>query len=133
MRAKLIAVLVAAAAACVVAAPASGRDPNAAKIAVLQKQVKALQAEVRDLRRQLDLNYEGDTCLSAQTADLLQGTWLAIDQALSRTIFGAQSPVQDYGNCANLTRPDVPRPGIANPPRIDPFRALLEWLHVPLG
>src|SRR6476620_9717739 len=57
------------------------------RIAVLQKQVKALQVQVKTLQRrvaddegQLSLNFEGDTCLGAQVADLIQGTWVTIDQ-----------------------------------------------------
>jgi hypothetical protein len=112
---------------------AEAANPLAAKVAVLQKQVKTLQRQLNDLRDQLDLNYEGDTCLGAQTADLFQGTWTVIDQIAPKTYFGPQTPVNDYGNCADLAQPDVPRPGIRVPPTIDPFRPLLDWLHVPLG
>ena len=115
-------------------------DPTTAKIAALQRQVKTLQTQVKSLRRtdvnlknQLGLNFEGDTCLGAQVADLIQGTWGVLDeitQALQqKTTFGPQVPVTDYDNCHDLTGPDVPRPGIRVPPTIDPLRPLLQWVH----
>jgi hypothetical protein len=122
------------------AEPAVSADPTNAKIAALQKQVRTLQAQMKtvqrnvtNLRGQLALNFEGDTCLGAQTADLLQGTWGIVDQVAGRTIFGPQSPVSDFNNCADLAQPDVPRPGIRVPPTIEPLRPLLQWLHEDLG
>ncbi len=121
----------------VLPATASAADPQVAKlqkqVAALQKQVKKLSSEIKDVRGQVVLNFEGDTCLAAQTADVVQGTWLAFDQALGRTSFGPQTQVSDYNNCGDLAQPDVPRPGIKNPPRIDPFLPLLAWLHYDLG
>src|SRR6187200_1108210 len=94
----------------------AARDPNAAKIAALQKQVKTLQKQVKtlttriaDTEDQLEANFEGDTCLGAQTADLIQGTWGVIDQIAqalqARTYFGAQTAADDYQNCADLRQP----------------------------
>jgi hypothetical protein len=127
------------------AAPAASGagDPNAAKITVLQKQVKTLQKQVKTLTAriantedQLDANFAGDTCLGAQTTDLIQSTWGVIDviaQALqSRTYFGAQTAVDDYQNCSSLQTPDVPRQGIVPAPKISFFQVLLQWLHVPV-
>ena len=144
----LLVVLAAAAAAAVVAVAARPQSSAAAgagdpRIAVLQKQVKTLQAQVKslrastnDLRGQLTLNYEGDTCLLAQSADLVQGTWGVIDQvaqaAQQKTYFGPQTPVSDYRNCGDLAQPTVPRPGIVVPPTISPLGPLLQWLHEPL-
>src|SRR5215211_4113889 len=110
--------LAAALAAFLVAAPAaSAADPNTAKIAALQKQVKTLQKQVTALTKrvkndedQLAVNFEGDTCLGAQTADLIQGTWGVIDQIAqalqARTYFGAQTAVDDFRNCDDLRQPD---------------------------
>lgn len=137
------ALVVGAFAALFAATQAIGADPTAAKIAALQKQVKKLQAtdkrlqaQILGLNDQLELNFEGDTCLGAQTADLVQGTWTVIDQIAqglqSKTYFGSQTQVDDYRNCDDLAQPDVPRPGIVVPPKIDPFRPLLQWLHEPL-
>jgi hypothetical protein len=103
------------------------------QVRTLQTQLKALQNRVADVDDQLGLNFEGDTCLAGQTADLVQGTWGVIDQigqALQqKTYFGTQTPVDDFGNCEDLTKPDVPRPGIKVPPTIDPLRPLAQWLH----
>jgi hypothetical protein len=145
----VIAVITASAAASIAFAARSqaavsvqSADP---RIAVLQKQVKALQGQVKALQRrvlddedQVAVNFEGDTCLGAQVADAIQGTWVVIDQLSAatqagKTYFGSQAQVNDYNNCADLARPDVPRPGITVPPTINPLRPLLEWLHVPVG
>jgi hypothetical protein len=127
------------------AANASGAgDP---RIAVLQRQVKLLQAQVKalqvqgkrltanvaDTNDQLQINFEGDTCLGALDADLIQGTWGVIDQiaqtAQQKTYFGPQTQVSDYKNCADLANPDVPRGAITVPPTINPLLPLLQWLH----
>ena len=140
---SLALVLAALVAFFAVARPAASADPTAAKIAALQRQVKTLQTQVKALRKedvrldeQLGLNFEGDTCLGAQIADLIQGTWGVIDQIAQplqqKVYFGPQTQLSDYGNCANLVQPAVPRVGITVPPTIDPLRPLLQWLHEPL-
>ena len=106
----------------------------------LQRQVKALQADVKKLKKQDDLleTYDlgaltANTCLGATIADLLQGTWGVIDQisqgVQQKTYFGPQTAVSDYGNCDDLSQPKVPRPGIVVPPTITPLVPLLQWLH----
>jgi opacity protein-like surface antigen len=136
-----------AAVAARAARPGASAPPGDPRLALLQKQVKILQAQVkaqqgqvkvlqgrvRSLTTQVGVNFEGDTCLAAQTADLFQGTWGVIDQvaqaAQQTTYFGPQTQVSDYGNCAELSGPDVPRPGIVVPPTIAPLLPLLQWLH----
>jgi len=117
-------------------ASASGSgDP---RIAVLQTQVKTLQAQVKKLQKyertdyqQIGLAFAGDTCLAAITADLLQGTWIAIDQATGKTTFGPQTQVNDYGNCGQLASPAVPRTSpITAPPSISPLLPLIQWMHI---
>jgi hypothetical protein len=119
------------------AASASSPDP---RIGVLQKQLKTLQADVKKLKiRDNQLaDYDvgalaGSTCLGALIADLLQGTWGVIDQisqsVQQKTYFGPQTSVPDYTNCAQLTGPKVPRPGIVIPPTITPLLPILQWLH----
>lgn len=127
------------------AATASGAgDP---RIAVLQRQVKTLQAQIKvlqvqgkrlssdvaDTNDQLQVNFEGDTCLGAMSADLLQGTWGVIDQiattAQQKTYFGPQTQISDYKNCADLANPNVPRGAITVPPTINPLLPLLQWMH----
>jgi ABC-type transport system involved in cytochrome bd biosynthesis fused ATPase/permease subunit len=144
MTKHLLAVLVAVVAAASVAllavrseASASGSgDP---RIAVLQKEVKTLQKQVKTLQTQektlgvvLNYNFDGDTCLAAITADLLQGTWIAVDQATGKSTFGTQTQVNDYGTCERLTNPDVNRtlPG-AGTPTINPMLPMLQWLGSP--
>jgi hypothetical protein len=148
-RCLVLAIVAAAAAASIAFATRSQAAVSVAsadpRIAALQKQVKALQGQVKTLQRrvlddedQVTLNFEGDTCLGAQVADAIQGTWVTIDQLSAatqagKTYFGSQAQVNDYNNCGDLARPAVPRPGITVPPTINPLRPLLEWLHVPVG
>ena len=118
-------------------ASASGSgDP---RIAVLQKEVKTLQKQVKTLQTQektldavLGYNFDGDTCLAAITADLIQGTWIAVDQATGKSTFGTQTQVNDYGTCERLTNPSVSRtlPG-AGAPTINPMLPMLQWLGSP--
>jgi hypothetical protein len=113
-------------------ASASGSgDP---RIAVLQSQVKTLQAQVKALTKGLDntngyinTSYMAQTCLAAETADLFQSTWGVIDQI--KPTFGPQTQVNDYGNCGELN-PSVPRAGIAVPPTLTTgLVPLIKWLH----
>jgi len=96
-------------------------------------QGKRLSSDVADTNDQLQVNFEGDTCLGALDADLIQGTWGVIDQiaqtAQQKTYFGPQTPVSDYKNCADLANPDVPRGAITVPPTINPLLPLLQWMH----
>ena len=137
-----LAVLLAAAAiSLAVPAPGVAATPTARQIAALQRQVKTLQRQVKTLQTQVRqlgsvalLNFAADTCHSAIVADTIQGTWVAVDarmQAMGQQpIFGAQSPVNDYGNCGLLRQPTVTRPGILSPPSIAAFNPLLAWLHI---
>jgi hypothetical protein len=125
------------------AASAGSGDP---RIAVLQKQVKTLQAQVKGMQAQLNgtgndvdkvekevihvdgqvqLAFMGTTCLAAETADLLQGTWGVIDQI--KPTFGPQTQVNDYGNCGQLK--NVSRGGILVPPNTNTLAPLINWLH----
>ena len=129
------------------AASAGSGDP---RIAVLQTQVKTLQAQVKalqvegkllgkavvdanksaaDANNQVQLSFMGTTCLAAETADLFQGTWGVIDQM--KPTFGAQTQVNDYGNCGQLTRGSVTvsRAGIVVPPNTSSLAPWISWLH----
>ena len=130
-------------AAIVLAIPAQGvaATPLERKVAAMAKQIKTLQTQVKTLQTQvrglngaLGASFAAATCQTAITADIIQGTWVAIDaRAQSEAkapIFGAQQPVNDYGNCGFLEQPTVTRPGIQNPPSIAAFNPLLTWLHV---
>jgi hypothetical protein len=133
--AVLAAVVLAIPAQGVAATPLERRVAAMAKqIKTLQTQVKTLQNQVRSLNGGLGAAFAAATCQTAITADIVQGTWVAIDarmQAMAQQpIFGAQQPVNDYGNCGFLEQPTVTRPGIQNPPSIAAFNPLLNWLHV---
>ena len=138
-----IAVLVAIAASVVALATRSGANASTAgdpRVAVLQGQVRALQKQVKvlsaaavDEKGQIQVSFAAVTCLGAQTADLVQGTWGVVDQiaqaAQQKTYFGPQTQVNDYGNCAKLDQPKVPRGAVATPPSINSLLPLLQWLH----
>jgi hypothetical protein len=99
-------------------APAAAATPTErklqAQIKVLQVQTKSLQAQVKTLKKQvtqarsiavLSALYSG--CATAATADALQGTWTTIDTHFGTSLFGAQTPVNDYDVCSkglNITR-----------------------------
>ena len=135
-----IAVMVGVAIAAAPAAPASAgaTDPQ---VAVLVKQVRLLQAQVKKLKTEnvqkwndLGAGWDSQNCLGAQMADLIQGTWGVIDvigqaQATPTMYFGAQSQVPDYGTCESFSQPAVPRVGIQSRPTIDPLLPLLQWIH----
>jgi len=117
-----IAVIVAIAASVVALATRSGANastPGDPRIAVLQSQVRALQKQVKvlsaaavDEKGQIQVSFAAVTCLGAQTADLVQGTWGVVDQIAQavqqKSYFGPQTQVNDYGNCAKLDQPKVP-------------------------
>jgi hypothetical protein len=123
------------------AQPASAASPTDKKIAALTKQVNTLSKQVKTLttqltatRRELVINFAGDTCATALLADIQIGTWGVIDQIAQatqgKTYFGPQTAVDDYKNCSFLAQPDVPRPGPQTPPSIRILDPLLQWLHI---
>lgn len=134
MRYRLVLMIVASASAISVglavahtnATASSAGDPRIAK---LEAQVKTLQSQYTRLKNQVNWNWDGDTCLAAMTADLIQGTWVAVDQATQKSIFGAQTQVPEYGSCGRMINPKVPRTTpIAVPPSISELLPLLQWL-----
>jgi hypothetical protein len=120
---------------------ARAASPTDKKIAALTKQVNALSKRVKTLttqltetRRELVINFAGDTCAVALLADIQIGTWGVIDQIAqatqNTTYFGPQVAVSDFKNCSFLAQPDVPRPGPTTPPSIHILDPLLQWLHI---
>ena len=120
---------------------ARAASPTDKKIAALTKQVNALSKQAKTLttqltetRRELTINFAGDTCAAALLADVQIGTWAVIDQiaqaAQGKTYFGQQTAVDDYKNCSFLAQPSVPRPGPQTPPSIRILDPLLQWLHI---
>jgi hypothetical protein len=96
------------------------------QIKVLQKQVKSLQKQVREAKvfGAAAIVYSG--CSTAVTADALEGTWAVIDQVAGHTIFGPQTPVNDYTACSILK---VQRAPTQVPPNVTVFNSLLVLLQ----
>lgn len=128
-RLALIAVLVAGLLLSV--APAQAATPTnrqlARQIKTLQKQVKALQAQVRQAREFALVSVVYSACGLAVTADAFQGTWATIDDVSNRataprTIFGPQTPVNDYQTCGALR---ITRTPGQVPPNMSVFSSML--------
>jgi hypothetical protein len=102
-------------------------NPTAQKIAVLQRQVKTLQKQVKFLAGELSANYAGDACGFALTADTFQVTWSQIDTHSAAAYFGPQTQVDDKHACADLS-PAVPR-SLTAPPKTTIFQPLINWIN----
>ncbi len=93
------------------AVPATAATPSprkmAAQIRTLQKQVKVLQRQVTQARQGVAAALVYSGCLTAATADALQGTWGAIDNYNTThggtAIFGPQTAVNDQQLCQALS------------------------------
>lgn len=128
-RLALIALLVAG--LLVSAAPAPAATPTnrqlARQIKTLQKQVKALQAQVRTAQSIAVGAVVYSACGLSVTADAFQGTWATIDDVSNRasqprTIYGPQTPVNDFTACSAFR---VTRAPTQVPPNTSVFSALL--------
>jgi len=126
----------------------SSASPTIAQFKALQRQVAALQAQVKTMQKWVPktcstatcltlsqvsnvavFDYEVEVCQEAVIADAFQGTWNVIDQISTatqagKTYFGAQTPITDDGACGNVkfTRSS----GI--PPTVSVFSALVTLL-----
>jgi outer membrane murein-binding lipoprotein Lpp len=132
---------------CAVAAPAqAGTTQNQriqseigqlrAQVTTLRKQVGSLQTQVKKLKKdtaransEVDLNYFGDACLAALTADNFASTWRLTDQlaqsTTGKTLFGPQTAIKDNGGCSDI-EPAVTRN--PNAPALALFQALIDWI-----
>jgi hypothetical protein len=130
---KIVALALAAAALAFPAAQAQAAGPSAAQFKALQKQVAALQAQVKTLQKWVPKScsartcftlpqvsglaafaYEAQICQEAVLADEFQATWTVIDQLAAatqsgKTYFGPQTSISDAQTCSDLriTRPSV--------------------------
>ncbi len=101
----------------------------AKRVTALEKKVKTLETENRNLRGLASASFLLTVCSISVTADALQGTWAAADtfaqqSTTPRTIFGPQTAVADPTNACSELR--VTRaPVQAN---TAPFSALLALL-----
>lgn len=75
----------------------------------LQRQITALQRDVRTLKnqvRQLNQGFNAalafSVCSTAISADAFQGTWAILDQKPGGTAVGPQQAVNDSGACQDL-------------------------------
>ena len=93
-----------------------------AQVTSLQKQVKALKTREQQDRVVAAAALVGVGCALAVTADALQGTWMTIPNG--STLFGAQTPVNDYGTCQALT---VVRATNQVPPTVAVIQAVLDF------
>jgi outer membrane murein-binding lipoprotein Lpp len=124
-------------------APASAAISGDKRIAVLEHQVKTLQAQVKALkkettgvrqtvdsnqqefRKEASRNRVGDACMALAVADAFQSTWTNVDRrAASGPAFGPQQKLDDV----SCTAIGVARPGIQIDPTVGAFWALTGWL-----
>ena len=91
----------------------------------LQRRVTTLTRQVRDARTIGISALEYSICLSAITADAIQGTWSVVNQVAGRPIFAAPQTLNERGICSDLR---VARQPTQVPPTISPFSALLALL-----
>ena len=66
-------------------APARTKSPTLAQFKALSKKVTTLQKQVKTLTVDVNILAAYDVCLTAATADALQGTWIFVNK-------GAASP-----------------------------------------
>ncbi|HEX6679507.1 MAG TPA: hypothetical protein VF063_02565 [Gaiellaceae bacterium] len=108
-------------------------------IARLKKQVVALDAQVKALRKDVDhanaegeVNYTGDGCILGTTADLFVATWKTLDtytqQTSGKVLFGPQTPFDDKGACAHLRNPTPTRQQNV-PPSFSAYTELITWIN----
>ena len=123
---KRVFVIVLSVVTLVVAAPAPASGQTVKSLA---RQVKALQKEVKTLKKQVTAAQElalfvgvYSACTTAVTADAIQGTWTTMEQQLGRTVFGPQTPVNDYRTCQPLR---ITRAPTQSPPNASVFNSLL--------
>jgi hypothetical protein len=111
----------------VVAAPAGAARPTLrslqAQITSLKKQVTTLKKQARTDRSFAIGAFVYSGCSWAVTADALQNTWTKLDAQLGTTVFGAQTPVNDYTACQAV---QVVRARSQQPPNTSVFQALLD-------
>jgi outer membrane murein-binding lipoprotein Lpp len=99
----------------------------AKQVKQLQKDVKALKKQVKEAQASASVALIYGACLVAVTADAFQGTWATIDDVSNRatsprTIYGPQTPVNDYGLCTAVRFPRTPG---KVPPDTSVFSAML--------
>ena len=108
----------------------------AGQVKVLTGQMKVLTGQVKTMKARLAKQdaydqaiYDSETCITALTADALQGTWLLIDkiaQPSGTTYFGTLAPLDDKGACRGFK---VTRSLLTAPPVIQGYGTMIDWLE----
>jgi hypothetical protein len=96
------AILAFAAAGPAGAKSAKAKSPTLAQFNALSKKVTALQKQVKTLDTDLNILAAYDVCLTAATADALQGTWIFVNKgtALFPTTSTSGSAISDLQACS---------------------------------
>jgi len=78
------------------------KSPTLAQFNALSKKVTALQKQVKTLNADVNILAAYDVCLTAATADALQGTWIFVNKgtALFPTTSTAGSAISDLQACS---------------------------------
>jgi hypothetical protein len=96
------AILAFAAAGPAGATSAKAKSPTLAQFNALSKKVTTLQKQVKTLNGDLNILAAYDVCLTAATADALQGTWIFVNKgsALFPTTSTSGSAISDLQACS---------------------------------
>ena len=107
------------------AAPARTKSPTLAQFNALSKKVTALQKQVKTLNLDVNVLAAYDVCLTAATADALQGTWIFVNKGASvfPTTSTGGAAINDLQACSAFK---IPRqlPSTDTPPSTAVFSAL---------
>jgi hypothetical protein len=81
---------------------AKAKSPTLAQFNALSKKVTALQKQVKTLDTDLNILAAYDVCLTAATADALQGTWIFVNKGsvLFPTTSTSGSAISDLQACS---------------------------------
>jgi hypothetical protein len=82
--------------------PSAKKSPTLAQFNALSKKVTALQKQVKTLSNDVNLLAAYDVCLTAATADALQGTWIFVNKGstLFPTTSTGGSAINDLQACS---------------------------------
>ena len=107
------------------AASARTKSPTLAQFNALSKKVTALQKQVKTLNLDVNVLAAYDVCLTAATADALQGTWIFVNKGASvfPTTSTGGAAINDLQACSAFK---IPRqlPSTDTPPSTAVFSAL---------
>ena len=112
----------------------STKSPTLAQFNALSKKVTALQKQVKTLTTDVNLLAAYDVCLTAATADALQGTWIFVNKGASvfPTTSTGGAAINDLQACSAFR---IPRqlPSTDTAPSTAVFSALTGLFGPPSG